>query len=244
MMDRKGFEHPFGSHQAWVIALLLLSADLAFMAMHTINALTMWWNNPMLNIEKDHGYPETFQYLKYFWASILCVILAIRIRTWQFLAWALLFIYLLADDSLTLHEQAGATIAAHLNFTPPWGLRTQDVGELVSALGTALVLFVPLALAFVKGSPRFRLVSLHLTQLVLVLASFGVLVDLLHMTVQSGWRLKFILAFVEDGGEMIAASALLVYTYLLCMREGEPPMHAPWNLLLPLKSTSTFVAAN
>lgn len=243
-MDRKGFEHPFGSHQAWAIALLLLSADLAFMAMHTINALTVWWNNPMLNIEKDHGYPETFQYLKYFWASILCVVLAVKSRVWQFLAWALLFIYLLADDSLTLHEQAGTFIAAHLNFTPPWGLRTQDVGELVSALGTALVLFIPLALAFVKGSPRFRLASLHLAQLVLVLASFGVLVDLLHMTVQSGWRLKFILAFVEDGGEMIAASALLAYTYLLCMREGDPPTHAPWNLLLPFKSTSTFVAAN
>lgn len=234
-MTIQNFDHPFGSHRAWVIVLLLIGTDLAFLVLHVIDALAAVWNNPMLNIEKEHGYPESFQYLKYFWSSMLCVILAAKTRTVHYLAWAFLFAYLLADDSLTLHEQLGSTIAAHVNITAPWGLRTQDVGELVSALGTGLVLCLPLLLAYAKGSALFRLSSLHLAQLIVVLAGFGVLVDLLHMTVQSGWRLKFVLALLEDGGEMIAASALLAYTYLLCMREGRPPQHAPWNLLLPFK---------
>lgn len=235
----KGFEHPFGSHRAWAIVLLLLSADLAFITLHAFNALTLWWENPMLNIEKDHGYAESFQYLKYFWASILCIVLAVKAKAWHFLAWAFLFAYLLADDSLALHEQMGSLIAAQLNFEPPWGLRTQDVGELISALGTALVLCVPLALAYMKGAALFKLVSIHLAQLVIILACFGVLVDMLHMTVQSGWKLKFVLSVIEDGGEMVAASALLAYTYLVCMREGRPPQHAPWTLLWPFRSTST-----
>jgi hypothetical protein len=243
-MNAKGFIHPFGNHRLWVIVLLLLATDLAFVALHLLNALTPLWNNPMLNIEKDHGYAETFQYLKYFWACLLCVVLAVKCKAWQFLAWAFLFAYLLADDSLAIHEQVGGAVALHLNFIPPWGLRTQDVGELISALGTAMLLCLPLALAYVRGSPVFKLVSIHLAQLVVVLACFGVLVDMLHMTVQSGWRLKFVLALVEDGGEMIAASALLAYTYLLCMREGRPPSHAPWNWLLPFRSTSTSAAVN
>lgn len=243
-MRAKEFGNPFGSHRAWVIVFLLLSADLALITLHAFNSLTLWWENPMLNIEKDHGYAESFQYLKYFWAGILCVLLTVKTKAWQFLAWAFLFGYLLADDSLAIHEQVGGAVALHLNFIPPWGLRTQDVGELISAFGTAMVLCLPLALAYFRGSPLFKLVSIHLAQLVVMLACFGVLVDMLHMTVQSGWRLKFVLALVEDGGEMIAASALLTYTYLLCMREGRPPSHAPWNWLLPFRSTSTSAAAN
>lgn len=225
--------------QVGLLFLLLLGADLCFILIHTINSLTPIWNNPLLNIEKDAGYSEIYQYLKYFWACLLFLVIASKTRTVPPTAWAFVFLVLLADDALGLHEHIGALIASNLHFTPPWGLRTQDIGEVIYALIAALVLCIPLGLAYLKGSSRFRRSSHHLLQLVLLLACFGVLVDLLHMLAQSGWRLQFVLAVMEDGGEMVAVSALLTYTATLCLRKGEPPHYSPLATLR-LKSNATF----
>lgn len=225
--------------QVGLLFLLFLGADLCFIVLHTINSLTPLWNNPLLNIEKDAGYSEIYQYLKYFWVSLLFLGIAVRNRTLPPVAWAFVFAFLLADDSLGLHEQMGGTIAQHLDFAPPWGLRLQDIGEVIYALCAALLLSIPLGLAYLQGNPRFRHSSHHLLQLVVLLACFGVLVDLLHMLAQTGWRLQFVLAVMEDGGEMVAVSGLLIYTLTLCLRNGEPPVYSPWEWLR-LKSNATF----
>lgn len=225
--------------QVGVLFLLLLSADVCFMGLHTINALTPLWNNPLLNIEKDAGYSEIYQYLKYFWGSLLFFVIAVKTRTVPPTAWAFVFLFLLADDALGIHEQIGGLIASNLHFIPPWGLRTRDLGEVIYALCAALLLSIPLGLAYLQGDRRFRRSSQHLLQLVMLLACFGVLVDLLHMLVQTGWRLQFVLAVMEDGGEMVAVSALLIYTLTLCLRKGEPPHHSPLAMLR-LKNNVTF----
>lgn len=228
--------------QVSVLFLLLLGADLCFVVLHTLNSLTPLWNNPLLNIEKDAGYSEIYQYLKYFWACLLFLAIAAKTRAVPPTAWAFVFLFLLADDALGLHEQIGGLIALNLHFTPPWGLRTQDIGEVIYALAAALVLCIPLGLAYLKGSSRFKRSSLHLLQLLVLLACFGVLIDLLHMLVQTGWRLQFVLAVMEDGGEMVAVSALLVYSLVLCHRQGQPPLHSPLAML-HLKSNATFSGA-
>lgn len=225
--------------QVCVLFLLLLSADLCFVVLHTINALTPLWNNPLLNIEKDAGYSEIYQYLKYFWVFLLFLIIAAKTRTVPPTAWAFAFLFLLADDALGLHEQIGGLIASNLHFIPPWGLRTQDIGEVIYALGAALLLSIPLGLAYLKGTSHFRRASHHLLQLVILLACFGVVVDCLHMIAQSGWRLQFVLAVMEDGGEMVAVSGLLVYSLVLCHRQGQPPRHSPLEMVR-LKSNATF----
>lgn len=225
--------------QVGLLFLLLLGADLCFILLHTINSLTPLWNNPLLNIEKDAGYSEIYQYLKYFWACLLFLVIAVKTRTVPPTAWAFVFLVLLADDALGLHEQIGGLVALNLHFTPPWGLRLQDIGEVIYALGAALVLCIPLGLAYVQGSSPFRRSSHHLLQLVVLLACFGVVIDLLHMLVQTGWRLQFVLAVMEDGGEMMAVSALLTYTVTLCLRKGEPPHHSPLAMLR-FKSNATF----
>ena len=225
--------------QVGLLFLLFLGADLCFILLHTINSLTPVWNNPLLNIEKDAGYSEIYQYLKYFWASLLFFVIAVKTRTLAPTAWAFVFLFLLADDALGIHEKVGGVIARHLDFIPPWGLRLQDIGEVIYALCAALLLSIPLGLAYLQGDRRFRRSSHHLLQLVVLLACFGVLVDLLHMLVQTGWRLQFVLAVMEDGGEMVAVSALLIYTATLCLRKGEPPHYSPLAML-QLKNNATF----
>lgn len=230
-----------------LLLLLLFSADIAFIALHVLNALTPIFNNPLLNIEKDAGYSEILQYLKYFWASLVFMALCIKGRSWHFMAWALVLLYLLADDSLGLHEQIGSFISNHIAFAPPWGLRPHDIGELICAMGTGLVLSGPLALAYWKGVAPFRKASIHLAQLAFTLAFFGVVVDLLHMTVQSGWKLKFMLAIVEDGGEMLAVSIIFAYSHLLFIRQGVPPGESPWQFAkakLAFKNNATSVQAS
>ncbi|HEX4857048.1 MAG TPA: hypothetical protein VFV28_09555, partial [Limnobacter sp.] len=197
------------------LLILLLSADLLFMGLHVVNTITPGWQYPLLNIEKEGGYPELFQYLKYFWTSLLFILLARRQRQFSYLAWAALFTYLLLDDALTIHERLGGQIAASLDLQPAFGVRPQDLGELLCNLSAGALLVLPLAWSYMKGSAEFRSTSKLVGMLVALLACFGVLVDFAHMMVHTGWKLKFAIAMLEDGGEMLAASLLVALVYSL-----------------------------
>lgn len=53
---------------------------------------------------------------------------------------------------------------------------------------------------------------------ILLLFFFGVFLDMAHLTIDFGFRIKFILIVIEDGGEMLTASFILWYVYLLTVR--------------------------
>lgn len=195
------------------LLILLLSADLLFISLHVVNTITPGWQFPLLNIEKEGGYSEVFQYLKYFWISLLFGLLAQRHRQVHYLAWTALFAYLMLDDALGIHEYWGGAISQALALQPAMGVRPQDLGELVCNLLAAMVLAVPLVAAYLKGSAQFRASSQMVGLLVALLAGFGVLVDFAHMMVHAGWKLKFAIAMLEDGGEMLAASGLTALVY-------------------------------
>ena len=74
-------------------------------------------------------------------------------------------------------------------------------------------------LAYVKGEQVFKKVSQDILLLVLILVFFGVGVDLLHTFMELGRGVSFILVVVEDGGEMVAASLILWYVFLIAIRD-------------------------
>ena len=77
----------------------------------------------------------------------------------------------------------------------------------------ALLLLAPLSLAWLRGGAAFRALSRSLARRLLLLAGFGVLLDLLASALHpvGGWRL--LLGTLEDGGEMVAASLLLARAF-------------------------------
>jgi hypothetical protein len=204
----------------WVLVAALLLADLIMVGLHIANALEPV-SNPLFDIEKDGGHAEIYQYLKLLSIVILFIGISVKNRALHYLAWATVFTYFLADDSMQVHERAGRGLAAQLELVPALGLRSRDFGELAVSAAAGILLAGLLAWAYKTGSARFRKVSHDIILLILVLIFFGGVVDMAHVAIDFGWQFRFIMGIVEDGGELAAMSLILGYVYLTRTRDGE-----------------------
>jgi hypothetical protein len=146
----------------------------------------------------------------------------------SYLAWALVFGYILVDDSFSIHEGLGERVADGFNFAPILGIRAVDLGEIaVSAMvGSGLLLAV--GAAYRWGSETFRGVSRILLVMLGGLVFFGVVVDVVHEMVGHGWIYP-IVGGIEDGGEMMVMSVICAYTLgvLLASRKRDGDPHVP-----------------
>ncbi|MEW8395650.1 MAG: hypothetical protein AB2707_05765, partial [Candidatus Thiodiazotropha sp.] len=190
------------------LALLLL-ADLAFIVVHIVVEYFLK-SNTLFSINRDLGYAEVYQYIKEFWILVLLFVLAIKSRRIIYFTWSVLFLYLLLDDSLQLHENIGSFLANFYDLQPVFRLRAQDLGELVVFGSVGFLLFSFIAGAYLYSDDTGKEISRHLFLLVVSLAFFGGLVDMLHIAVSFG---KAVFALIEDGGEMIIMSIIVWYVF-------------------------------
>lgn len=190
---------------------MLLLGDVFFVVLHCVNSLESGFRDPFLAITYDRAYAESFQYLKYYWLAAIFVFAARKLKAKRYLVWTIVFTYLLADDSLHMHEQLGRTISTWFESKAIMGLGPQEMGELTvsGTAGSALLLIV--GLAYLRATSQFKLTSRSIALLILPLAFFGVLVDMLHQATELGHHFSFAYGLVEDGGEMISASFLTWY---------------------------------
>ena len=198
---------------------MLLVIDLAFIFLHFL-LLTDAFENTLFSLERDRGYPEFYQYLKIFSIVILLHFLFAKTKLIGYSVWSLLFLYLLLDDAFSIHETLGGFIATNLALAPAAGLRAQDFGELAVSGIAATVFLIPLALFYTRGLGAFKEVTKQLLWLLVALAFFGIFVDMLHVAIDMGWKVRFLLGVVEDGGEMLVVSLMAWYVFLIYFRDG------------------------
>jgi hypothetical protein len=191
--------------------LLLLLADSIFILLH-IGYSAGLITSPLFSIAEDLGYAEVYQYIKEYWIVLLLLILAIGRGRMIYLFWSLLFAYLLFDDSLQIHERLGLYLADALQLPPMWQLRAQDLGELAVAMVFGAFLFGLIGIAYRYGDRIAKQTSKHLFLLVVLVAFFGVLVDMLHSATRWAEPLWLLL---EDGGEMVGMSVIAWYVFQL-----------------------------
>ena len=153
-----------------------------------------------------------------FWIVLLLTGVSVRTGRWSYLSWSLLFLYLLLDDSLQLHERLGSIVASRMGYAPGFQLRAQDFGELTVVGSVGLLFASLLALTWWRGDREFRTVSRDLALLVGVVVLFGVGVDMLHSMAGSP-ALTAALALLEDGGEMVSMSFVCWYAYRVFLRQ-------------------------
>lgn len=207
------------------LLLLLLAIDFGFIFLHIYNSVLIPDEqfNDLFSLVQDSSLSEYFQYLKWLIIAILFIVISIKQSSLTYIAWTLLFLYLLFDDSLELHEKYGADFIQYINSTPPMGLRKQDVGELIVTAIAGGLLFTILAWAYLKGSEIFKNVTKEMLILIAILALFGVVIDMLGQTfgsmldsINASKRLfDFLYGILEDGGEMFIGSIMLWYTYIV-----------------------------
>lgn len=197
------------------ILTLLLLADLIFLILHICHLHSPVFSSYLFSIEQDGSYAEVYQYLKEFWIIICLAIIGNRKNYWGYLAWAAFFVFILLDDSLTLHETIGSKIS--LTITDEkyfYGIRSQDIGELL-VFGAAFIMFAPfIGIAYLSSNKDFKVLTHEIILLVGVLAFAAIAIDFVH---EFFWLINSTIfdtigAF-EDSVEMISMSLLYCFAY-------------------------------
>lgn len=211
------------SPAALVVLALLLCADAAFVGIHVLHA-TGHLADPLYALDRDRGYPELFQYIKFYWLVLLTLLLAVSRRGVLYLLWAFVFAFLLVDDSFTLHESWGSRLAYRLSLQPVLGLRANDVGELLFVGAVGAVVAAALGLGYLWADAAARRFTARLVVLVAVLAFFGVVVDVLAIFAPEG-ALSIVLKTTEEAGEMASVSVMLGAVFMSVV--GTSPVRRP-----------------
>jgi hypothetical protein len=200
----------------------MLCVDVGFIAGSSVMVIdgkpvTRW------HVSVDGGYPERWQYLKWGIMTIMMMVMAFKKRSTVYLVWSVIFLYLLLDDSQMIHEVYGQRIASWLQLQPAFGLRAQDFGELIVTGIAAGLLLSLLALAYFRTPQNEARTFTHgLLILMVALAFFGVAVDMLDIITVPWPLLSKSLEIVEDGGEMVVASAIVAYVVHHELTGGAP----------------------
>lgn len=169
----------------------------------------------LLWITEEQSYAEVFQYLKELWIALILGFGAWQRKSFLFIAWALLFSYLLMDDSLSIHEIIGSKISSLLQFQDAFRLRAVDFGEVVVSATVAIVFLIVISWAYFRSSSTERKYSQFLTFFLLALAVTGIFLDLIHVVVSDNLYFNLIFALLEDGGEQIIMSFALSFVYAI-----------------------------
>lgn len=200
------------------LLLVLLLVDFGFVVLHGLVGLHLI-SDRAFTLTRDRGYAELFQYGKELTLTVLLAYLGRRERSPLFAVWAVLFGYVLLDDSLTIHERLGAAIATGRGWPPLFGLRSVDLGELV-VLGVAGgILLLAMATAYRRAAPEPRSFSRVLLLCLGALAFFAVVVDLLHQWAFEIRWLRIGLDVVEEAGEHVVMS-LAVWLTVMAVTRG------------------------
>jgi hypothetical protein len=158
-------------------------------------------------INEELGYGEIFGYLKSFAIAAALFACYRRARAPAFAALAFTFAVIILDDSLRVHEFFGSVIEKDLALRPAFGVRPQDLGELMvwSALGFVVV--TALAVGFLRSDWEARPRAALFLALFALLVFFAVGVDMLQIAFGSMFRgAHRVWTVIEEGGEMATLS--------------------------------------
>jgi hypothetical protein len=200
-----------------ILLVLLLAGDGIFILLAGLSRAYL--KIDLLSLGYDRSYSEFYQYMKFVWIAILLSMIGRGREKLYLLGWVLLFVYFLLDDALQIHETGGTVVAEWLRIDAALNLRAKDFGEIIVSLAAGLLIFVPIAWAWIVGPSWFRALSIDLAVLVGLLVVFGVGVDAVHMMVRPLIPIDyfkyvdFLVGVLEDGGEMVAVSLLTWYAY-------------------------------
>ncbi len=128
-------------------------------------------------------------------------------------AWGLVLLAITGDDFLAVHEGAGRALASGLDFPSVFGLRPQDLGELLVWAMAAAALGVPLIVTHLISRGRPRRDSNVFIGLAVLLVLFAVGLDMMHFVLEE-YLPKLALSAMEQAeiaGELGAMTLMMVW---------------------------------
>lgn len=166
---------------------------------------------------RDESLIEWVGYVQLGGAAILLLALAIQRKLSLYFAWSLVFLVLMLDDSLRLHENIGHFLVSTVHLPSVLGLNPNDLGELFAWAFFGVVLGIGLVVTHLGSSKTLRHDSWVFFALTAFLACFAVLLDMMEIIV---WDLlplfgHGLITLTETGGELVAMTFILVRVLFL-----------------------------
>jgi hypothetical protein len=173
-------------------------------------ALFLYWfylqdvlESRFFRLSRDRGMAEIIQYLKF---GLIIKMFAMWYRTRPsklIVAWLILFVVMLIDDSIGIHEWISEMILLKINFPSIAGIRP---GDLLEAFGFATVegtacLYV--IVCYRKAPGDLQRYSRQMVLVLIPLVTCGLLLDMVHLPFQD----------IEQIGEMLSMSLLLFFVH-------------------------------
>lgn len=180
------------------------AVDVVFLILHAAHVRFNVPRSGLWLISRDRGFPEIFQYLKEALIVLMLVWLYRQRTSLIYLSWALVFCYLLLDDSLRIHETLGDGLASAFGLEDIGGIEARDLGQVIVSATAGVVLLGFVALATLRDRSPARRLSLLLGLVMVALVFFGVVTDVIDAIDLFG--------LVEDGGEMVVMSVGVAVT--------------------------------
>ena len=196
----------------------VFAGDLFFAAVRAYQLFSKDIANNNWHLDVDGSYPELYQYVKFGVIAVLTAALA-RVDRW-YLVWTAVFGFFLLDDALLIHERLGEQLAPGLDsMLPIDGQATAELGYF-AVIGMAIL--VAAFLAVNRSSDAFRRFSIDIVMLLALGAFFAVGVDVVHGMLTLNYEADTLFSTVEDGGEMVAVSLMVIYSVMVAERRGDP----------------------
>lgn len=183
------------------VDVLLLILFLRWAYVEHLNITNSFFYGKLRFSSVDGSLMERWGYVKEACIVGLAAYAFLKSKEFFYAAYAVLFLGVLADDSLQIHEYIGTRLSDPA-LLGKWG-------SLPSAV---LVSGVPLALAlygFHKLSSSRKLPALMLLAGFGLMAFFAVFVDGLHSVLIGVEHFKTASAFIEDGGELLSLTLII-----------------------------------
>lgn len=203
----------------WVVLAVGVFAWLLFIAIDmlrrfdqrdgTFPFLSYW----RFNADADRGFAESTGYL------FVLVAAGALIYAWRwsrrrsvFAALAAIFLAIVVDDSLEVHERGGHAISSSLGWEPLMGVRAQDLGELTVWALIAAPLGLIFCIAWYFSDRDARRGALKVVACLAVMLFFATVIDVLGPASGPGgldwhYRLRYALRLFEYSGEFLSMVA-------------------------------------
>jgi len=209
------------------LLVVFLATDLVFIVLEYGYGAAAGFPESDFWLTKDWGYAETFQHAKELGIVLVFGLFVRRHPRLITLGWQVLFLYLLLDDALQIHERVGKFVAHRVHTA--W----ESTDHVASAVFGLLILSL-LGVGYYHAPAPLRKVSRHLLGLLFMLALFGVALDAVYQGVGRVAPWLFRMGYVvEEAGELALISVLARYVHRLTIQGLRPFPSVPPSTPLP-----------
>jgi hypothetical protein len=212
--------------------ILILIVDVIIIALAINRSIIHWLDlpyngffvNDLFTITEDGKLGEIYQYIKEIGIVIAVSLLVFGKKELRsFIGWGILFIYILIDDALGIHELLGEQFEKFPDLLPSIGLSNKDLGELVAYAVFGIIFSAVLIYGYFNTLKERSTDFQVLVILFVVLLFFGVFVDIFISSLFDNYVVGKAVHIIEEAGEMIAVSMILWFVIGLYNSKSNMP---------------------